>query len=409
MTTEFPVRLLVVWLVWIVVLGGLAWRLFLFPRYTYQSLQETPGDFELPPRKWWYGRTDPFLWTAILVAGTTIAGIIHLRNHPTTSAYFFRWFAGVVVWLRDGDLTQFFVAPWASFWMLLTVIAAFSLVRASGNVLVSELLLALDPGYFVHRWRYSLGRWRRPFDKEWQHTHGKDRTSLVRTCLIGLIVGAVLLGIVADDEYSLYILVGSAFVASCVLIACGHAQRTKQKQEIQEEIGRRFHPLKLLSENRRILWRHAFRAWALLPAFSLLAATAMPFYTFDSDGMRTHLWGQESVIPWEAVLALRLQIHPPRTPEHSSKKDPEPPPELEVTVHSTHGDIELNKGGMIGLDPLLIDDLFAEFRQRNVPVTCARSDDDLRFLEEFLSTRKAKINSLYSQKLELIAKLCARE
>jgi hypothetical protein len=219
-----------------------------------------------------------------------------------------------------------------------------------------------------------------------------------------LCLAACSLAIISDDDFSIYLALSGFFVAGVVIIASGQAQRKKQKQEI----GRRFHPLKLLGENRRILWREALKAWTFLPVCSLFLAGAVKFYTFDPDGIMTHEWRQESLLPWAAVSALTLEIRAPPTPEPMSKKDKDPQPMLEITVRSQHGDIELNEWGGVGLNPLLVDGLLEEFRQWNIPVRVECNEDGLKSLQEFLNTKKAKEHSLYAQKLELIAKLCTQ-
>ena len=397
-------KILVIACIWAVIAIALYIGSRRFPKFTYEELLRNPPLSKPPPRQWYHSIPVPMLWIALCVAGSTIAGIVYTRNHPTVFPQLLQSLSIVLLWLNDVDTNSFFIVPLSKIWAAIMIMGLMNAFSALSSLFTTEITARLFPDYLEYRFGTALGRMGKRFDKDWETEYGKqkNRTESYLAFLIIVLMVVAYIGIEVNDEITMYLALACAFI---VFVYYFRLRRPDSKMR-PIEIRKRFDSAKLTLLQRKIFWRSGLRAWIILPLGVAWFGYVIPFYTFDQDGIREHRRREETLLPWTQVTSLDIALLE-ALPDTSKDKEPHiPEPRLEMIFQTSEKKIDLNEMDALGVDPRLTQRLIEFVRRKNIHIACTIEPIAQEQLRKFFTESKASNVQSEKETLTIIQEIC---
>lgn len=134
----------------------------------------------------------------------------------------------------------------------------------------------------------------------------------------------------------------------------------------------------------------------------------IPFFIFDSDGVRAYSHCVYKLIPWSKIESFEITVR--GTPSYkTSSKESETVPEkpfLDMVLDLNEDKIDINGLGMIEVDPSLLNRLVSLFQKHNVQITCSSDPKGIELLLNDLKSPDTSERIDYREMLELILRTC---
>lgn len=344
------------------------------------------------------------LWAALAVAFAASAGMAYLSHHPSVYPVFVREVSKLLLWLNDANTDSFFIVPNAYIWVLVLMGATLLLSMRLSVLLTTELTNRYFPKYLRYRCSTELGKAAKKYQKEWERENANPAKNRLGISLSFFGLMCVLIGL-ASKETTIMV---TAFGCFIVIGIGAYWLERPETQRKREDIRKRFDPEKLIIQQRKTFWRGALRAWIIFPPIIMFLSYIIPFFIFDSDGVRAYSHCVYKLIPWSKIESFEITVR--GTPSYkTSSKESETVPEkpfLDMALDLNQDKIDINGLGMIEVDPSLLNRLVSLFQKHNVQITCSSDPKGIELLLNDLKSPDTSERIDYQEMLELILRTC---